>query len=191
MNGPACEALICGDRAAELGWPGEDHLSPAWSLDIEAVRYGKPPPWLDVATWDRELQLWACDCAERVLPVWEEWAREHSLAHLEAPREAVRVARLYAVGKATAEEMRAVRTTPWAPWAAPLDAARDARDAALAATWDAGVARDAWAAWAARDARDAAGDASAEREWQRAALATRLDAVAPWMLRRLTAERVA
>jgi hypothetical protein len=103
---------------------------------------------------DRARRHFACDCAESVL----------HLAPDPRSTEAVRVARLFADGKATDEELAAARD---AAWAAARDAARDAawaaaRDAAWAAAWDA--ARDAaWAAawdaaWAA--ARDAAWDAA-------------------------------
>ncbi len=82
---------------------------------------------------DRELRLFACDCAERDQP------------NNKRPRKAIEVARRFANGQATQEELTAA-------WDAARDAARDA-------AWD--------AAWnAARNAvRDAAWDA--EAKWQR------------------------
>ena len=78
-------------------------------------------------TWsDRAARLFACDCAEWALALNEQ----------PDPRsvEAVRVARLYAVGEATSEELNAARS-----------AARNAADAARSA---AGAADAAWsAAW--------------------------------------------
>lgn len=99
---------------------------------------------------DREARLWACDIAEAALA-------RHWRSDDRRPHEAVRVARLYAVGHATKAELDAAR-------AAARDA-RDAREAAFAAAWAAG---DAWsAAWAATRAAArvvawAAGDAQVE-----------------------------
>ncbi len=114
------------------------------------------------------LREWACDCAERALNREREKGREPD------PRswEAIAVARRYAKGEATKEELDAA-------WDAAKDAARDA---AWAAAWDAAwaAARDAakaaakaaaWdAAWAA--ARDAA--KAAEIEWQNTELERRV-----------------
>jgi len=108
---------------------------------------------------DRTARLFAADCAERVLPIFEK-----ERPNDDRPRLAIQAARDYAngmIGDAARD----------AAWAAARDAAWDAaRDAAWAAAWDA-----AWAAAraAARDAaraaaRDAARDA--EREWQTAQL---------------------
>jgi len=93
---------------------------------------------------DRTARLFACDCAERAL------LRERAVGREPDKRawDATEVARRYAAGGATSEELAAAR-----------DAARDAaRAAAGSAAWSA--ARDA--------ARDAAWDAAgaAERKWQ-------------------------
>jgi hypothetical protein len=130
-----------------------------------------------VETWnERTARLFAADCAERVLPLFEKERPNDA-----RQREAIAVARRFARGEATREELDAARAAARDParaaaraaaWAAARDAARDAawdaaRDAAgaaaRAAAWDA--ARDA--AWAA--ARDAAWAAAwaAERQWQR------------------------
>jgi len=106
-----------------------------------------------VADRDRIARLFACDCAERVLPIFEKEYPDDK-----RPRLAIEAARKFAIGQATQEEL-------FAAW----DAAWAARDAAWVAAW---AARDAAgaAAWAARDAaRDAAG--AAEREWQKQRLA--------------------
>ena len=116
-----------------------------------------------LGTWDdRSARLFACDCADRAL----------ALLKKPDPRsvEAVAVARRFAVGDATREQLDAARD---AAWAAAGDAAgAAARHAAWyavwAAAWAAGAAawdaaRDAaWAAaWAAGAAAgDAAGDAA-------------------------------
>lgn len=108
-------------------------------------------------TWnERTARLFACDCAEGVL---------HICGDDKRPAEAIRVARLFANGKATAEELAAARTSASAAaWAAAGAAAREAAaawEAAWAAAWTAAweAARtSAWeAAWEA--AREAAREA--------------------------------
>jgi len=109
-----------------------------------------------IETWDeKSARLFAADCAERVLPIYEK-----EYPNDDAPRKAIQAARDYADGKIDKKEMAAAwaaaraaaRAAAWAAaWAA-------ARDAAGAAAW-AAAGDAAWAAvWAA--ARDAA------REWQ-------------------------
>ena len=111
---------------------------------------------------DRQRRHFACDCAESVL----------HLANDPRSSEAVRVARLYADGRATDDELAAA-------WAAARDAARDAaRAAAWAAAWAAASAAAraaAWdAAWAAAwdaawdAARAAARDAARDAAWDAA-----------------------
>ena len=108
----------------------------------------------------RLLREFACDCAERVLPIFEvKWPDD------KRPRQAIEVARRYARDEATEEELAAA-------WDAAWDAARAA---AGAAAWDAAWAA-AWdAAWAAAwDAARAAARA-AETKWQRTTLARRVN----------------
>jgi len=112
-------------------------------------------------TWNEcTARLFAVDCAGRVVHLCDD----------PRPRHAIDVARRYAGGEATAEELDAARDAAWnaardaaraAGRAAARDAAWAARDAAWNAAWNA-----AWdAAWdAARDARDA------EQEYQSARL---------------------
>ena len=104
---------------------------------------------------ERTARLFACDCAERVLYLFE--ARHPDDGR---PRKAIEIARRYAEGKAAVEELAAARE---AAWAAALDVAWDvAWEAALSTSWD--------VAWeAARDASRAAAWAAslnAERQWQ-------------------------
>jgi hypothetical protein len=102
-------------------------------------------------TWnERTTRLFACDCGEAVLPIYERTGKSP------APREALAAARRFAHGEATIEELDAARD---AAWAAARDAAWDAAEAAAgAATWDAARAAAWAAAWAAAEAaaRDAA-----------------------------------
>jgi len=95
---------------------------------------------------DREIRLFACDCAERVLHLFEAEYPEDS-----RPRQAIETSRKFANGEAPIEELAAARAAAWA--------AAGAWDAAAAA-WDAAAA-----AWA--------GDA--EREWQIGRLRQLLD----------------
>lgn len=104
----------------------------------------------------RQWREFACDCAERALPLFE-----RDYPNDARSRACIAVARRYAVGLATDAERAAARD---AAGAAARDAAGDAAwDAAGAAAWDA-----AWAA-AGAAARDA------EREWQRVRLEQYLD----------------
>jgi len=127
---------------------------------------------------DRERRLFACDCAERVIPIWEVAYPDDP-----RPRAAIAVARRYANGQATDDELAdaasaawAAAGDAWAAWAAEPAAAPAAEAAAWAAVdaaWDAAVDA-AWdAAWAADVAAEAAARAS-ERAWQRARLAAYL-----------------
>jgi hypothetical protein len=121
---------------------------------------------------ERTARLFACDCAERVLYLFE--ARYPGDGR---PRKAIEIARRYADGKAAVEELAAARDAA----CAAAEAARDvAGDAALAAAGDAALAaagaaaraaaRAAWAAaWAAREAAEddaRAAALNAERQWQ-------------------------
>jgi hypothetical protein len=100
-----------------------------------------------VKTWnERTARLFAADCAEAVV---------HLCGDDPRPREAIAVARRFARGEATRDELAAARN---AARDAAGDAARDAAwDAARAAAWDAARA----AAWDA--ARAAAGNAQAQQ----------------------------
>ena len=95
---------------------------------------------------DCEARLFACDCAENVLHIFEAKYPDDT-----RPRECISLSRRFAVGEATTEELCAA----WvAAWDAAADAAAAAADAAWAAVWAAADAAEdaAWAAWAA--ARD-------------------------------------
>jgi len=106
-------------------------------------------------TWnDITARLFACDCAEHVLKNYEkEFPGDHRV------RDCIEVARKYAFGKATEEELLAVRSAAEsAVWSATWSAAWSAAESAV---WSAAES----AAWSAvRSAELAAG--SAEKEWQ-------------------------
>ena len=155
-----------GPSIWEAEWRG-DRIDAGDKLVVSEARLVRK-----LATWnDRTARLFACDCAERVLSIFEDKYPGDS-----RPRTAIEVSRRFAVGDASR---------------ASLDAAgAAARDAARVAAWDAarGAADAAWgaayaaraaprgAAYAARAAprdaayaaRVAAGVAArgAERKWQ-------------------------
>ena len=121
----------------------------------------------EAAARDKLARLFACDCAERVLPLFEKEYPEDK-----RPRKAIKVARLFAEGKATTQELAAARAAAWdAARAAVRDASRAAvRDAVRDVAWEAARAavRDAVAAAAWDAVWEAARDAvrAAERTWQ-------------------------
>lgn len=148
-----------------------DDRRACYSADRLAALYDRPHtplevltrndgPWADVPAKDRlwtvlhagvlpdkTLRLFACDCAERAL------TREHDAGREPDPRSwaAVEVARKYAVGQATTEDLAAAH-------AAAYYAARAANDAANYAAYAANAANDA--------ARAAYAANAAELRWQ-------------------------
>ena len=111
----------------------------------------------------KSARLFACDCAEHVLPIFES-----AFPNDKRPHTAIEVARKFANGEATQQELNAAASDAFdaARFAASgaFDAARDAaratRDAARAADDAFDAARDA-ARFAARGAFDAASFAAA------------------------------
>ena len=131
-------AIETGEPGMAELWDRED-LKPAWRIWI-ATRPG-------VLT-DRELRLFACWCCRQVWHLLDERSRH-----------AVEIAELYAEGKATSDELAAVRD---AADAAERAAARAAEGAAVREAAEA-------AAWAAEDAALAAAlDAAVDAAWDAA-----------------------
>ena len=114
-----------------------------------------------------DLRLFAADCAEHVLPIWEK-----SYPKDDRPAKAIEAARRFARGEIDAAAGDAARAAAWAA----QDAAGDAAGAAAASAGAAGDAARAAARAAAEEARDAAWAAAgaAERQWQSETLATYL-----------------
>jgi len=146
----------------------------------------------DVVTWDdkcattaccrlvRRIEAWnersarhfACDCAERVLPLFERERPDD-----ERPRRAIAVARRFADGEATRGELAAARCAVWSTaecvaWKNAERAAwSTAGDAAARAAWDAAGYAAECAAWDTTEGYAAAAAEwsaayAAEREWQ-------------------------
>ena len=136
-------------QAGYVVWEAEGRGARTSSGD--KVAYGQARLLRRVGSMDeRALRLFAADCAERILPIFE-----RDCPADDRPRRAIEAARGYCAGTVTREQMAAA-------WDAARDAARAAAwDAARAAAWAA--AGDA--AWAARDAAGAAARAAAQR-WQ-------------------------
>lgn len=112
--------------------------------------------------WDERIaRLYACDCAERVLPLWE-----RQYPGDERPRRCLAVARAYADGEATADELTAARDAAWAAryaaWAAAEAASRYAAGITAWAAAEAAARAAAETAWTAAGAAARA----AERAWQ-------------------------
>jgi hypothetical protein len=77
---------------------------------------------------DKEIRLFATDCAEMVLPIYEKQYPNDN-----RPRKAIQAARDYANGLISAKEFAAARAAAWAAASAAMDAAWAARAAASAA----------------------------------------------------------
>jgi hypothetical protein len=103
-------------------------------------------------TWnERTARLFAADCAERVLPIFEKQYPTDA-----RPRKAIEAARAFANGTIGQEERDAAGDAAgdaaWAAWIAARDAARDAARAAGDAAWAAARAAGDAAWYAASDA---------------------------------------
>jgi hypothetical protein len=100
------------------------HLGKDWGLDTPiGLDVVLEIAGLDDALWalqcvfpeqepdrDRMARLFACECAERVLPLYE---RDHPDDH--RPRIAIEMARRFAVGKATWADLYGTDGSEWAP----------------------------------------------------------------------------
>jgi hypothetical protein len=130
---------------------------------------------------DRFARELACDYAARALPIWDAKYPEDK-----RPAQAIEVARLFARGEATEQELvdawasaDAARASAYATWASAY-AARASADAAWASTDAAWASADA--VWASADAARAsayAARASADAAWS-SADAARASADAAW-----------
>ena len=135
-----------------------------------------------VEEWnERTARLFACDCAEHVLHLFEQVYPNDG-----GPRHAIEIGRLYAEGNASEEALHAAWATACVAAGAAGDTAWGARDAARVAAGTAWAARaaawatwaDAWeATWGAWDAARATawGGGDAEHKWQVGLLAKLLE----------------
>jgi hypothetical protein len=135
-----------------LRWSGgRESMSVLEVMELDAVSV-EDRLWVAIQALNKkDRRLFACDCAEHVLPIYEKHYPDDS-----RPREAIEVARRFARGKATQKELRVAGAAAWA--------AADAADAAAeAAAWAADAAEAV--AYTTCAAAEAAAWA-VEREWQ-------------------------
>jgi hypothetical protein len=107
----------------------------------------------------------ACDCAEKVLFIWEEWADKNAPKHKDSPRKAIEAARNGNSGAAAFKTADAACSAAYDAYAASSRAdeairAADARNASLAASAASCAARAAFYKRAAKRAANAAFDAA-------------------------------
>ena len=164
-------AIIRQHRPCTSGWENLlRHLGPNYPQD-KVIDFGTilESNGLDGALWglravlpeqekdrDRLARLFACARAESVLHIWEAKFPDDK-----RPREIIAVARRFALGQATQEELSAAGAAGAAALAAAGEVAGDAAWAAAWAAWAAaGAAGEvAWdAAWTAAWAAGAAGE---------------------------------
>lgn len=165
-----------GAQKAFQGWEGQDWAGASSIQSVEEAWLKlKRADWMlklakiqGVKLDQAKLRLFACDCAERVLPAFERLYPDD-----QRPRKAIDTARLYAKGKASQEDLEAGSVAAGAATGAVIlaDAAEGrfgrkstqsaAGDAAMAAAMAAAGASDIeeWAAW---DVAMAAANAAAE-----------------------------
>lgn len=145
-----------GDDPAELAW--EECERSDWMLWLVYE--------LSIPAKDRDM---AADFAERVLPIWEAWAKENAPEHFDAPRKAVEAVRsgggAHAASRAAYAAAHAADRAACAARAARASAyaaASRASDAAYAAARVARVARAYAAHGTYADAYDAERKAQAD-----------------------------
>jgi hypothetical protein len=163
---------------------GLDHVLEVLGLNdaVWALRCVQPE---ESSLRDRIARSFACDCAEIALPLFEHYHPEDP-----RPRLAIRTARDYLAGRATAEDLVAAGDDAWDAGEAAWSAARAAWAAARAA-WAAvrAAGETARTAWPAADAAGAARAAwaavraageTARTAWPAADAAARIVEDADW-----------
>ena len=136
----------------------EAEIDQAYIIDADKVVTPRMRLTRRIKTWNPVTQrLFAADCAERVLFLFET-----ERPNDERPRQAIRAARLFALGRADAAARLAASDAAWAASAAAWAAAWAASAAASAASDAAGTAASAARAAAGAAARDAAGPAASD-----------------------------
>ena len=113
-------------------------------------------------TWNARTQrLFACDCAERVLPIFEE--THPGVGH---PRECIMVARKFALGQATKKEMAEASSAAAAATASHYSSTSHGASAAGAAYYSSIAYAPVAATEAAYVAAASCSGSTAERVWQ-------------------------
>lgn len=184
------ELQIMGDRAEDLGfvWNRWVYPTPAWAIDINKLEYDNPLFNIPTKIWNRELRLWAADCVERTVPVWEEWARENSHNIVALVTKAIKIARDYANDTERQSWQNLTNLYAMSRIAAASSSAVGDNNRMHAIVFSIfhlteHEAETRSAAQAAYNARQSSIAYREELPWQRAALANRIDAIAPWRLK--------
>lgn len=171
-------------KALELDywWDMSKYPTPAWGIHIVDIYYNKTMFNIPKDTWKRELRLWACDCAERTLPIWEDHARMHAFEYVSLPKNVLNDAREHAHNRMTQAQVahkytalikaRCIVCNHFCPYSDVLDAVYSTIYLGHTAHYTACRAVDA----VANENRQN------EKKWQREALAKRIDNVAPWRI---------
>lgn len=150
-----------------------------FAFTADTLWYDKPLFGIPVEIWNRELRLWACDCAERVLPVWEEWANNSVPGYLpqqvRAPRNAIIAVRGYIYGRREKKELATFQAA--FPHTKGRMLSNTAEAAINAAKRVLNINNTVTPYFVAIAAAEAAPDSYAEMKWQKAALYTRIKAV--------------
>lgn len=173
------EQIVMGDKAEDLGfkWDRVKYPTPAWDMDQD---FGKPLFGIPKHIWNIELRLWSTDCAERVLSIWERWASMNDQYEtIDMARNLIKLTRDYINNPYYEYKLRQLRIQA-RNVALECDnlTARHAMYSAIESGEYVGSAAIAAASAVNMDG----GGFTPEREWQRTALANRLDAIAPWRL---------
>jgi len=134
--------------------------------------------------WDeRTARLFAADCAENVLPIWEKEYPDDL-----RPRKAIIAARAFVDGLITKEELARATSAVCAAWATNVARAVYATSAAAveaaSAAWAASAARATSAAWAARAARATSAAWAARAVWAARATSAAWAAEREWQTKR-------
>jgi len=114
---------------------------------------------------DKEIRLFACDCAESVLHIFEsEYPNDNR------PKMVIETARRYANGQATKQELNVDGSAAWnaawnAAWSAAKDAASSAAWSASDAAWSAAGNAARVAAWGAVSAADSDVELEKQKEF--------------------------
>jgi hypothetical protein len=214
-EGFTLEQRIMGDKAEDLGfvWDRTKYPTPAWAMPLIVNYQGSnrdttPQFGIPLIRWDSELALWACDCAERALPIWRNYYIQRGDT-VDPTLNALEIARGYIQGIFHKKMVNDKELTTWRTYynrvtihgantsfsdalysvhqacrASKTLFADKERHTSSALSSGAAMlsARYAVGAIARADGQFSPSTYEIEEAWQKAALASRIDAIAPWSL---------
>ena len=143
---------------------GRRRLSPLEICDLAGVS-ARDKLWVllrEKILTEHELRLFACWCADRALRAETKAGRNPDKRSCAA----VQIARAFAHGKATTDQLAEAESAAWTAWTAVEPAARESESAARSAARSSASASES-AAWAARSAAARAAERAARlaAEW--------------------------